>query len=165
MNLQIQSLSRAAEGRYFRPEERQALLTRATTLPNRFQAADEVQEREDAIVQAVMEAMQQRFPESSALKGPAFAKTQNDIQLVLRFNVQAMVLDDMCWLDEKVLFWLRTILAAGSFTPQFSRDCFTQLRMQVEKNISPESMALLQPYLNRNIEVLSDIPETAAKSA
>ena len=165
MNSQLQTFARAAEGRYFHPDERQALLAKATALPQRFQAADQVQQHEEAIVQAVIDAMQQRYPESSAIRGPALAKTQNDVQLVLRFNVQAMILDDMRWLDEKVLFWLRTILAAGNFTPQFSRDCFTLLGEQVKKSINPESAALLQPYLNRNIEVLSDIPEPAAKSA
>jgi hypothetical protein len=164
MTSQLQTLARTAEGRYFHPDERQAMLAKAATLPSRFQAADQVQQHEEAIVQAVMEAMQQRYPESSAIKGPALAKTQNDVQLVLRFSAQAMVLDDLRWLDEKVLFWLRTILAAGNFTPQFSRDCFTLLREQVEKNVSPESARLLQPYLNRNIEVLCDIPEPAAKS-
>jgi hypothetical protein len=164
MSSQLPKLARATEGRYFQPDERQALLDKAATLPLRFQAADQLQEREETIVQAVMEALQERYPESSAIKGPALAKTRHDVQLVLRFNMQAMVLDDMRWLEEKVLFWLRTILAAGNFTPQFSRDCFTLLREQVEKNINPESAALLQPYLDRNIEVLSDLPEPVAQS-
>jgi small-conductance mechanosensitive channel len=165
MNSQLQRFARAAEGRYFQADERQALLAKATALPRRLEAADQVQQHEAAIVQAVMGTMQQRHPESSALKGPALTKTQNDVQLVLRFNVQAMVLDDMRWLDDKVLFWLRTILAAGNFTPEFSRDCFTLLCEQVEKYVDPESLALLQPFLRRNVEVLSDIPEPAAKSA
>ncbi|HLW65705.1 MAG TPA: hypothetical protein VKS79_10325 [Gemmataceae bacterium] len=165
MNSQLQSLVRGAEGRYFHADERRALLTQAASLPARFQAADQVQEHEDVIVQAVIEAMQQRYPESSAIKGPALAKTQNDVQLVLRFNVQAMILDHMRWLDEKVLFWLRTVLAAGNFSPKFSRDCFTLLRDQVAKHTSPQTAALLQPYLDRNIEVLSELPEPAATSA
>jgi small-conductance mechanosensitive channel len=165
MNSQLQSLVVGAEGRYFHPDERQALLARAASLPERFQAAEQVQEHEEAIVQAVMEEMQQRHPESSAIKGPALAKTQNDVQLVLRFDVQAMILDDVRWLDEKVLFWLRTILAAGNFRPDFSRDCFTLLREQLARHTSPHTAALLEPYLKRNIEVLSDLPEPAAASA
>ncbi|HEV3144848.1 MAG TPA: hypothetical protein VGZ47_13245 [Gemmataceae bacterium] len=161
MNAHLQTLLAAVEGRYFRHEERQSLLAQAASLPDRFQASDQVQEREEIIVQAVIDQLQQRYPESPAVIGPALAKTTSDVLLVLRFNVQAMILDDMRWLDEKVLFWLRTILAAGNFVPQFSRDCFTLLRQYVSENVSPQAMALLQPYLDRNIEVLSDLPEPA----
>jgi hypothetical protein len=165
MIAQLQNLVHSAEGRYFHADERQALLDKAGSLPDRFHASDEVQEREEAIVRSVMDEMQQLHPESPAIHGPALAKTQNDVQLVLRFNVQAMILDDRHWLDERVLFWLRTILMAGNFSPQFSHDCFTLLRQQVAKNISPQALALLQPYLDRNIEVLSDLPQPAIVSA
>ena len=162
MNAHLQSLLTAAEGRYFHADERHSLLSKAASLPDRFQASDQVQEREEAIIGSVMEELRRRYPDSPATQGPGSTKTSSDLQLVLRFNVQAMICDDMRWLDEKVLFWLRTILRAANFSPQLSHDCFTLLGQHVAQTVTPQSWALLQPYLDRSIEVLSDIPEPVA---
>jgi hypothetical protein len=162
MNARLQKLALAAEGRYFQPAERHELLELAKSLPSRLHASDQIQQKEEAIVAAVMQEMQKRYAKFAKQHEHAWAKAFRDVVLVLRFDVQAMVCDEMRWLEEKVLFWLRTMLAAGNFTPQFIRDCFTLLREQVKLQVNPESFTWLQPYLDRNIEVLSDIPEPAA---
>jgi hypothetical protein len=162
MNSRLQKLALASEGRYFAPAERQEALAFATTLPARFQVSDEIEHHESAIVQSVIEEMQKRYPNFAKQHEQAWAKAFRDLVLVLRFDVQAMVCDEIRWLDEKVLFWLRTMLVAGNFTPKFNHDCFTLLREQVQLRVSPDAFAWMKPFLDRNVEVLSDIPEPAA---
>src|SRR3984893_551356 len=104
MNARMQKLAQAAEGRYFRSDERQEFLAYAASLPARFQASDQIEQQEETIVRAVIEEMQRRYPNFAKLHDQAWAKAFRDVLLVLRFDVQALICDEMGWLDEKVLF-------------------------------------------------------------
>ena len=47
---------------------------------------------------------------------------------MLRADVRAMLAGDLRSLEDKALFYLRSILAAYNVTPQFAREAFTRLR-------------------------------------
>jgi hypothetical protein len=161
MNSQLTQLAFAADGRYFSGDERNQLVSFANAMPKRVAAADAVAQKEDAVIRAVIEQMQQRFPNFAKHHDQAWARQFRDVQLVLRADAQAMIFDDLRRLDDKVLYWLRTVFAASNYTPGFVRDCFESLRDQLRSKLNRDEFDLLQPYLNRNVEVLSDFPEPA----
>jgi hypothetical protein len=79
--------------------------------------------------------------------------------MVLRADVQAMIFDDRGQLDGRLLYWMQTMFAANNYTPQFVRDCFGMLRDRLREELPAEDYDLMRPYLDRNVEVLSDFPE------
>jgi hypothetical protein len=161
MTNRLHQLARVAEGRYFQPEERDQFLTYAGSVPSRFAAADALSEHEEAVLKATVGDLQQRYPNFAKHHHQGWAKCYRDLQLVIRQDAQALIFDDVQMLDDKTLAWLRTILAANNLTPQFCRDAFTLLRDHVKSRLGPEHYELLQPFLDRNIEVLSEFPEPA----
>jgi Phycobilisome protein len=72
-----------------------------------------------------------------------------------------MLSGDLKVLEDKALFYLRSILAAYNVTPQFAREAFGRLRDRCREQLAAETFARLAPYLERNIQVLADFPEPA----
>jgi hypothetical protein len=159
MQTRLSKLATLSEGRYLTRDEQQDLLGFASALPQRVKVAELVEQKEDGIVRALTEEMKRRYPNFPKYHDQAWAKCNRDVTLVLRYDVQAMVFDDMKMLEDKVLYWLRTILAASNFTPQFVRDCYTILRDLCRQQLPPDAYRALEPYLERNISVVSDFPE------
>jgi hypothetical protein len=151
----------AAGGRYPTPDERQALLDFAESLPRRVKAAELVEQTESAVVRGVIEEMQRRYPNFARYHEQGWDKVGRDLELVVRHDAQAVLADDPELLDEKVLVWLRTVLAALNITSGFVRDAFTLLRDGFRAALPAEAFGLLEPALTRNIEVTSDFPEPA----
>ena len=161
MNMRISPMSLVSEGRYLTKDEQEELLAYAAALPKKIRYADLLEQKEGVIIGNLTEEMKRRYPNFAKFHDQAWGKCQRDTSLVLRYDVQAMVFDDMKMLDDKLLYWLRTILSASNMTPKFVSDCYTILRDQVKAEVSAEAFAALQPYLQRNIDVLSDFPEPA----
>jgi hypothetical protein len=164
MNNRMNKLATAADGRYFTPEERQSMLNYAESLPKRFRIAEQIEQKEESIVRDVVAEMQNRFADFSKHHDQAWARLFRDTQLVLRADVQAMISDDMAQLDDRILYWMRTMFAANNLTPPFVRDCFSLLRDQIRAHLGDEDYELLRPYLDRNVEVLAAVPERTAQA-
>ena len=105
--------------------------------------------------------MSKRYPNFTKYHDQGWARCYRDVQLVLRQDVQSMLLDDVRSLDDKILLWMRTTLAANNLTPGFCRDAFSLLREKLQDHLGAEEFDLLRPYLDRNIDVLSDFAEPA----
>src|SRR5258706_14720058 len=118
MNACLSKLARTADGRFFSNDERQSFLTYADTLPRRIRAAEAVEQKEEEVVRNVVEQTQKRYPNFAKFHDQAWARQFRDIQLVVRADAQAMILDNVERLDDKRLYWLRTMSAANSYTPQ-----------------------------------------------
>jgi hypothetical protein len=161
MNPSLNEILRACEGRYPGAAEREKLLTVARELPARVRAAEDVEAQEAAIAEAVVAALRERYPRYEKLFSQAWGRCASDLQVVLRYDVRAMLANDPRPLEDKALYYMRSILAAYNLTPQFVRDCFTLLRDQCRARLSPESFGLLDPFLDRNVRVLADFPEPA----
>ncbi len=162
MSTRLLKLARTADGRYFQPEERDQFLAYADSLPRRFQTSEAVSQREEAIVSAVINEMQRRYPNFAKFHDQGWAKCYRDLQLVLRHDAQAVIIDDVQALDDRILLWLRSMLAANNLTPKFCHDAFGLLREQAQAQLPAESYELIRPYLDRNVDVLSDFAEPAA---
>lgn len=128
-------------------------------LPQRLALADKMRLIEATAVGATIEAMKTKYPTFQDHHLMAWEKGTRDVQLTLRYCVQAMVLDDVPSLVERLLIWLRTMLAGNKMTPRFIRDTYELLRDQCFKQLSPHECDLLGPALNATIDVLSNFPE------
>ena len=159
MNTRLLNLAHAADGRFFRPDERDDIVAFAHSVPARCRVAEAVEAREEPALRAVVETLQQKYPSFSKHHDQGWACCYRDLQLVLRHDVQAMIFDDCDMLDERILFWLRTMFSANNYTPQFCRDCFASLQDHMRTHLPADDFELLRPFLDRNIEVLGDFPE------
>lgn len=159
MNTELWELVNASDGRYFTSDEEAKVLKFAQTLPARFQAAAKVKAAEEPIVKSVIERMKQLYPNMARYHAAGWEKAHRDVQLVLRYNVQAMVCNDLQALEDKLLFWLRTILKSVNLTPKFIADTYVLLTQSCRDALPAEAFQLLEPALSRTLSVLSDVPE------
>lgn len=152
---------RAADGRYLTRDEQTKLLAAASGLPARFDAAEQIEAKEDRVIRGVLEQMRERFPNFEQHHDQAWAKGYRDVQLVVRHAAQAMTFDDVSLLEDRVLIWLRTILAASNLTPGFLRETYELVRDGFRKELTPPAYALAEPYLQKCVDAMGDFPEPA----
>jgi hypothetical protein len=160
MTTRLNKLATAADGRYLSPEERRQVLDYTGSLPRRLDASDAIEQKEEAVLRSVVEEMQKKYPNFAKYHDQGWARQFRDMQLVLRSVVQAMIIDDVNQLDDRILFWMRTMFAANNYTPGFVRDCFTRLRDRLGDQAG-DHFNLLKPGLDHSVEVLSNFPEPA----
>lgn len=161
MDAALLTILRESDGRYLNSKERSQLLAFASELPARIGASEEVETHEREIVDCIIGALRTRYPRFENLLPRAWDGFAVDLRMVLRADVRALIRGEVAELDECALFYLRSILIAYNVTPEFARDAFLTLKEACNEHLSPEASGLLEPYLNRNIEVLGEIPEPA----
>jgi len=159
MYSRMMQIVNASDSRYLTPPEQEQVLAYCGTMPKRLQAARQVEQLEATLVNQVIGEMKKRYANFANLHDRAWDKSYRDIQLVLRYLVQGMLMDDVDMAAHKLLFWLRTIVASLGMTPAFMRDTYTFLREACKQKLPAEAYTLLEAHLNRTIEVLSDFPE------
>jgi hypothetical protein len=157
----LTTILRQSDGRYLTADEREQVLAYARDLPARVQAAQAVETAEADLTATVVGELRGRYPRFERLIPNAWDRLADDLRLVLRTDVRAMLAGELRVLEDKALFYLRSILAAYNVTPQFTRDAFTLLRDRCRDRLGPDAFARLEPYLERNVEVLADFPEPA----
>jgi hypothetical protein len=161
MNPPLSTILRRADGRYLNAEEREVALAYARDLPAAVRVGEEVEAKENELIAAVVAEMRDQFPRFERLFADSWDQFADDLRLVLRADVRAMLTGDLRPLEDKALFYLRSILAAYSVTPQFARAAFTRLRDRCRERLDGDAFGRLEPYLDRNIQVLADFPEPA----
>jgi hypothetical protein len=157
----LNTILRQSDGRYLTADEREQVLAYARDLPARVQAAQAVESAEGDLTAAVVGELRQRYPRFERLFPNAWDRLADDLRLVLRADARAMIAGDLRVLEDKALFYLRSILAAYNVTPQFARDAFGVLRDRCRDKLGADAFARLEPYLERNVQVLADFPEPA----
>lgn len=161
MYSRMMKLVNATDNLYLTPAEQQQVLEYTQSLPRRFAAARQVEAKETEIVEHAMVQLRRLYPTFEQFHRDGWDKGFRDAQLVLRYNVQGMLMDDPDLATDKLLGWLRTLLAGLDLTPRLVRDTFTALREACRAKLPADAYALLEPHLERTIEVLSDFPEPA----
>jgi hypothetical protein len=161
MNQPLSQILRNSDGRYLTGEERDAILAYARELPPAVVASQDVADHEDAVIEAVVAELRTQYPRFERLIPNAWDQLADNLRLIIRADVRAMLTADLRVLEDKALFYLRSILAAYNVTPQFVRDAFTRLRDQCRDRLRAETFSRLAAYLDRNVEVLADFPEPA----
>ena len=161
MSTPIYQIVDTCENRYLTQQEESEILDYVNDLPQRFKAARELHKAESPASKKMVRRLRDKYPTLSDHHDDQWTKTYRDCQLILRVAAQAMILDDIRYLDEKVLFWMRTIMQSLDLTPELMSDTWTFLKEEVTGLMSPFAAEVFEPYLDRIIEVLSSIPEPA----
>lgn len=142
--------------------EEQLLLTDyASSMPARLAAIEEVEGVCREVCKAVVAEQREQYQQFDSHHDHAWSKAYRDLDLMIAMMLKSMLINDVRYLDEEVLYWFRTILRSFDFTPQFNIDYYTRLRSQFEQRLSPEAFKLMLPFLDRTIEVMGDFPEPA----
>jgi hypothetical protein len=161
MNSEIRAIFLESEGRYLSDEERQKIVDYMDGLKSRLGFAKLIEEAEEGAVRFCIDNTRKRYPNFDKYHDKAWAKAFRDVQLTTRYATQAMVLGETKVLEEKLLFWLRTILAGLNFTPEFNRDTYTYLTEGFRQALPPDAFEEFQPYLEMVVNIMSDFPEPA----
>jgi hypothetical protein len=149
----------ACDSRYLNKEETDALLAYTNSVPKRLAAAKAVEQKEREAVQWTLDELKKKYPNFAGQHDRGWEKGFRDMQLVTRYLVQGMLMDDLDVASEKLLYWMRTITACFGLTQQFHRDSYTLLRDAFKARLPADAYALMAPHFERTIEVLTDIPE------
>lgn len=161
MNHEMRSLLLESEGRYLTDEERQKLIDYINAFQTRLGFVKLIEEAEDGAVRFCIENTRKRYPNFDKYHDKAWAKAYRDVQLTTRYAAQAMLLDQRSMLEEKLLYWLRTILAGLNFTPEFNRDTYTFLTEGFRQALPPDAFAEFESYLELVVNIMSDFPQPA----
>lgn len=164
MNKRIKQVINGSDSRYLSKDEMREILNYTNTLPARFKAGNQAEQHEAEIVRRVIDELKPRYPNMEKFHLRGWERGFRDVQLVYRYAVQAMILDDVTVLEDKLLFWFRTMLSGVDLTPKFVRDTYEFLTESARMKLPAEAFELLEPMLNRITEVLSEIPEPAVAS-
>lgn len=161
MNNRISEILVGSDSRYLTEDERKTVLEYTNGFAERFRILALIESNEDTAVRFCIDNTRKRYPNFDKYHTTAWAKAFRDVQLTTRYMAQAMMLDEISLLEEKLLFWLRTILAGLNFTPEFNRDTYTYLKQGFRQSLPPDAFAVFEPFLNRTIEIMSDFPAPA----
>jgi len=160
MNPAITKILDDSAARYLTEGEKKALLDFAEILPRRLQVSDMIQKMEDSVLRKTVEMVRAAYPDFfTKYHDMASERGIRDMGHVLRYSVLAMICDDDQLQEDRLLTWLARIFAGLNFTPEFNREVYTTLRDLIQQQLPEDAYAMMEPYLNTNIEVLAGIPE------
>jgi hypothetical protein len=162
MNNRIKSLILGSDSRYLTAEEHEEVKSYLHAFEERMDVASLVEDAEDTAVRFCIDNTRKRYPNFDKYHDKAWAKAFRDVQLTTRFMTQAMLIDEISVLEEKLLFWLRTILAGLNFTPEFNRDTYTFLKEGFRQALPPDAFAHMDRYFDRTIDIMSSFPQPAS---
>lgn len=176
---ELEALWKEAEARHLSAPELERY-GRVTDQRDRVTAAQEVHEHEARIVKEVVLGIFAVYP-YEAHHEQATAKCIRDVRYVSAYATMAMLMNDVQWLDDKLLIWLKTILqsfefpasatkkkvlfAARSSDPKLDaldtkrqsiHDTYTRLRDAYRTSLTDSSYQLLRPALQRVIDTLTE---------
>jgi hypothetical protein len=161
MNSEIRSIFYECEGRYLSSDEKSKIAEYMTSFQERVKIAEMIEEAEDSAVRFCIDNTRKRYPNFDKYHDKAWAKAFRDVQLTTRYAAQSMLLDEPKILRDKLLYWLRTILAGLNFTPEFNRDTYTYLMEGFRQSLPPDAFAQFEPYLSQVIDIMSSFPDPA----
>lgn len=163
MNKDIDTMMSACEGRYPTRAEQAILRAWAGRFEQRLAAIEEIRECEDKIVTQTVDEVLRNYPDFERRFKGGRQTCIRDETLVLRFCAQALLREDMHYLESGLLVWLSTILRGVGFTPKFIAYTYGVMIQAADRELSPGVAELLRPYLQRVVAVLG--ADTGAKES
>lgn len=177
---ELRTLFKDAEARHFTDAEFDLYLSLFPEGQARVDAAREVKAIDGQIIKKVITRIYEIYPYEQKHQ-LALAKCIRDVRYVTAYATASMLMGDPAWFDDKLLFWMKTILQsfgypdipAGTTTRYFSdpeiiahlatlrpnqRSIYETYRGVLEEmraNLSPAAFAEMEPYLQRPIATLA----------
>lgn len=133
------------ENRYLQPEELNLLGQYVESLPARLDAYRTLRDREIAVMQQVADQLQTERPDASV------ADLERSIKnglLLLRCCAMAMLLNDDTFVQERLLNWLSSTLAAYD-TQQIDLALHRLLNQRLSQALNPKQIHLLGPHIKK----------------
>ena len=161
MNIEIEDMLCDAEGRYLEATEQSLLTAYAESLDDRLRTMRALQQHESEIVNATMDALWQEFPDMKANHVDAKKKGVRDLTLVMRYASMAMVRDSIDFLEQKLLYWFRTIINAFDMNQPLVF-AYQQLDKETRRALTDEDYQHIAPYLARAQDILAPEPDEVA---
>lgn len=142
MNKNLAQMLKVAEGRYLAEAEKSLFKQYYESLPQRLTYAEEMAQKEAAIIKSTLDAVYQKYPDM--LNTPEYP---DNMTYLLRTVTTAMVQDDYSEVVAKVkfIFDIFDRLNFPSGAVAFACDA---LREQVNSNLSNEASAQLTGFMN-----------------
>ncbi|MFO0937373.1 MAG: hypothetical protein U0798_12760 [Gemmataceae bacterium] len=154
----IRTLSET-KGRYPTEDEVNECLGWADSLPERLRSSNLLASKEADIVREAIEEMKPKYPRFGAQHDRAYEKGARDLSSLIRYAVQAMVVDDVEMPKEKLYVWYGTIIRSLGLTPAFAKDSCQAVYDAARRQLAPDAFNIAEPYLARMIEDVSAYPE------
>ncbi len=153
----LDSVRREAPGRVITPEELELLAETEPYLSARIRAYRALMRIEEEVISTTLESTFKRYDFSTGRGGLGQAKCGRDVTTVYRYCAFAMLADDLPMLENKLLFWLRTILQSLSFPG--GKGClgfyYGLMRKETIRRLPREDGELIDPFLKATEEILS----------
>lgn len=151
---QLTRLSLETDGRYATDEELSFLSEYTRSYSLRLQTYQKLQAAETTIVQQVLAKLRSLDPSLLRSNGEDVSgKWKRDTIRVLRYSAIAMLLNDSDTLQERLLFWMQTVMRA--FAAQRSCNVTYEIMQEVIKqHLSPTQASIFCPILELNRRLL-----------
>jgi hypothetical protein len=174
----IGPLLKGAEARHLTDEELATFVAQGPRFAARAEAAREVRTCEIEVVSRIVREVFAIYP-YEAHHQLAMAKCVRDVRYVSTYATHAMLLNDPVWFDDKFLLWLKTILQSFEFPDRATKRTlvfggtddpalramkpkqrsihatYTKLRDGYQAALTAPSAALMRPFLQQALDVLS----------
>lgn len=153
MNHIINSMIRRAEGDYLEREEQDYVLDFVASIGSRIEVMNEVARCEQEIIEHTLAQFYERFPDVRRRYEDTHARGVVDLQLVLRYAAMAHVLDEMRYLEDKLLSWLKPLLHIALPTECIGY-MYDRLAINTHAHLSRSSAQVMQVYMERAKKLL-----------
>jgi hypothetical protein len=155
----MMQLVNTTDSLYLTPAQQKEVLDYGRSMARRFEACRAVEAIEDDVVEAAKESFFEHHPNLADLPENGWDTFESDQRLALRTAVQAMLLDDTAFPEQKQFRSLRRTLGFLEITAAVQNDWFSSLRTALEARLKPDAADTLAPYLD------TFTPQTAANAA
>jgi hypothetical protein len=144
----LRNLLKVEPGRYLTLEEEQRVLAEDPYLEPRLEAMRDARDFEKTIVGSAVDLVLRKY-EFEQRYETGRAKCMRDVGAVFRWSVYCMVIDDVTVLENKLLYWMRTVIQSFEFPGknQSIQYAYTLLRKESARLLKPTTMQLLDPFL------------------
>lgn len=151
MKLALCELIEELDSRALSPRDEKLMLDYADSMEARLKCMAEVQEHSKAAATTAAKIARKKYPDAETKHGLCWAKAVRDMELVVCECANGVLVDDIDFVDERILIWLHTILKSFDFEQNLIPDCFRFLKDEFEKLLSEQSFAYMAPMLDRTI--------------
>jgi hypothetical protein len=152
MHYPLESLFDDVESQDFSPIALKDIHRYMQSLPERIKAYRTLRDHEVEILQSATNQLMLRFSNTSQ---PILERCLRHGMLVLRHCAMAMLMNDECYIEERLLGWLRESSRLDA-TGEIDQLLYPYLRERLRQILSTSHVGLLDPFLNIAITALLD---------
>lgn len=155
MTSELATIWKNTENSYLGAEQQQKLSTYAQSIALRMKALKDLEGIEDKICNETADLIFERYPKVEK-RVDGREKTVRDLVLILRYCGQAMLREDMQFLEDQLLHWLRTMLVAFQFGNNCLKDSYIWLDQRCQHHLQAETYQYLKPYLQAVTQIVPE---------